>query len=163
MGYILKIQEMAARANVDEAQTVPFIIDAFHETVHLVLPSCIRLYSFRFSTCGEIWIRTCIVDIQNLIQNDYFDLSNITPGNHSYEMKIRFILPIWLFYSYRREVDRIVQDLLHCGYMRPSNSSFAFHNVLIPKKYGEKRMCVDYRPLNKVTLQDSYSLPIIDD
>lgn len=35
--------------------------------------------------------------------------------------------------------------------------------VLVRKKNGEPRMCIDYRSLNDVTIRDNYPLPVIDD
>ena len=35
--------------------------------------------------------------------------------------------------------------------------------LLVKKKYGSMRLCVDYRQLNKVTIKNQYPLPRIDD
>jgi hypothetical protein len=51
-----------------------------------------------------------------------------------------------------REVVRgKVQDLLDAGIVRESTSSFASPVVLVRKKNGDYRLCVDYRALNKCT------------
>lgn len=47
--------------------------------------------------------------------------------------------------------------------IRESKSPYASQVLLVNKKSGEKRLCVDYRPLNKITKRDHYSLPIIED
>ena len=48
--------------------------------------------------------------------------------------------------------------------IRPSNSEWAANPVVVDKKTGDKRMCMDYRGLNAVTMNpDSYLLPRIDD
>ena len=50
------------------------------------------------------------------------------------------------------------------GTIRPSDSNWAANPVIVDKKTGEKRLCIDYRGLNAVTLNpDSYMLPRIDD
>ena len=49
------------------------------------------------------------------------------------------------------------------SYIRPSGSEYASHIVLVRKKTGEQRMCVDYRTLNKMTLRDNYPIPLIDE
>lgn len=47
--------------------------------------------------------------------------------------------------------------------IRPSNSPYASAIVLVKKKSGKIRMCVDYRALNKLTVRDNYPLPLIED
>ena len=57
-----------------------------------------------------------------------------------------------------------VQKLSANGTIRPSNSNWAANPVVVDKKSGEKRLCIDYRGLNAVTMNpDSYMLPRIDD
>ena len=54
-------------------------------------------------------------------------------------------------------------QLLEAGIIRRSHSPWASNIVLVRKKNGKLRMCVDYRELNKRTIRDSYSLPRIDE
>ena len=57
-----------------------------------------------------------------------------------------------------------VKKLADNGTIRPSNSEWAANPVIVDKKTGDKRMCMDYRALNAVTMNpDSYLLPRIDD
>ena len=53
--------------------------------------------------------------------------------------------------------------MLDAGVIPKSTSPWSFPVVIIPKKNGSKRFCVDYRRLNKETIQDPFSLPRIDD
>ncbi|WVZ53872.1 hypothetical protein U9M48_004760 [Paspalum notatum var. saurae] len=62
------------------------------------------------------------------------------------------------------EVKNNIDELLAKGYIRPSSSPWAFPVLLVEKKDTDvKRMCVDYRALNKVTIKNKYPLPRIDD
>lgn len=49
------------------------------------------------------------------------------------------------------------------GIVRPSASDFASPVVLVRKKDGTHRLCVDYRMLNKKIIKDRYPLPLIED
>jgi len=61
------------------------------------------------------------------------------------------------------EIKKKVQELLNQGVIRPSTSPCASPIVLVPKKDGTWRMCVDYRALNKIKVKNRYPLPRIDD
>ena len=63
----------------------------------------------------------------------------------------------------KQEVARQIQSIQEAGVIQPSNSPWASPIVLVRKKDGTYRCCVDYRELNAVTKPDSYPLPRIDD
>lgn len=63
----------------------------------------------------------------------------------------------------RRVIDEQVGDMLKRGVVQPSESPWASPVVLVKKKDGSIRFCVDYRRLNKITRKDVYPLPRIDD
>ncbi|KAE8985387.1 hypothetical protein PF005_g21522 [Phytophthora fragariae] len=63
--------------------------------------------------------------------------------------------------------DKIIEDnvsqMLNAGVIEEGNGAWGFPVVLVRKKDGEVRFCVDYRALNKVTKKDVYPLPRIDE
>ena len=61
------------------------------------------------------------------------------------------------------EIRRQVKTMLERGFIRPSISEYAAPIIVIKKKDGGMRMCIDYQALNKVTKSDRYPLPRIDD
>ncbi|KAF3624821.1 putative Cytochrome, family 82, subfamily C, polypeptide 2 [Capsicum annuum] len=60
-----------------------------------------------------------------------------------------------------RELKEQLRDLLNRGFIRPSVSSQGTPFLFVRKKDGSHRMCIDYRQLNKVTINNKYPLPII--
>jgi hypothetical protein len=55
-----------------------------------------------------------------------------------------------------------LQDLLEKGFIRPSSSPWGCPAIFVKKKDQTLWMCVDYRPLNEVTIKNKYPLPWID-
>jgi len=61
------------------------------------------------------------------------------------------------------ELKKEVEDLLEKQFIRPSVSPWGALVLLVKKKDGGSRLCVDYRQLNKLTIKNKYPLPRIDD
>jgi hypothetical protein len=61
------------------------------------------------------------------------------------------------------ELKKQIDELLEKGYIRPSTSPWVAPVLFVEKKDGTKRMCIDYRSLNEVTIKDKYPLPRIED
>jgi hypothetical protein len=56
------------------------------------------------------------------------------------------------------ELKTQLQDLLEKGFIRPSSSPWGCPAIFVKKKDQTLRMCVDYRPLNEVTIKNKYPL-----
>ncbi|KAL0879206.1 hypothetical protein ABMA27_002989 [Loxostege sticticalis] len=67
--------------------------------------------------------------------------------------------PYRMAQSERTLVRDMVQEMLDANIIRESSSPYASPNVLVKKKTGEKRLCIDYRALNRKTIKDHYPLP----
>ncbi|WVZ80610.1 hypothetical protein U9M48_028069, partial [Paspalum notatum var. saurae] len=62
-----------------------------------------------------------------------------------------------------KELKTQLQEQLDKGFIRPSSSPWGCPALFVEKKdQGGKRLCVDYRPLNAVTVKNKYPLPHID-
>jgi hypothetical protein len=61
-----------------------------------------------------------------------------------------------------KELKVQLQALLDKGYIRPSTSPWGCPVLFVEKKDKELHLCVDYRPLNAVTINNKYPLPRID-
>ena len=65
-------------------------------------------------------------------------------------------------YALKSKVKDLLQSYLDQGLIENSSSPWASPIVLVKKKDGSIRLCIDYRKLNSVTKKDSYPLPNIE-
>ena len=63
----------------------------------------------------------------------------------------------------REVIDKAIDEMLDAYVIRRSRSSWSFPVVIVDKKDGIKRFCVDFRKLNQISKKNSYPLPLIDD
>ncbi|XP_078181502.1 uncharacterized protein LOC144575281 [Carex rostrata] len=71
--------------------------------------------------------------------------------------------PYRFSYFQRLEIEKIVEELLRNSFIQPSSSPYSSPILLVKKKDGSWRMCVDYRRLNENTIKNKFPIPIIDD
>jgi hypothetical protein len=61
------------------------------------------------------------------------------------------------------ELKKQIEKLLSKGFIRPSSSPWGAPTLFVDKKDGSRRLCVDYRSLNVITIKNKYPLPHIED
>jgi len=65
--------------------------------------------------------------------------------------------------KYKDEIEEAIKKILDMGHIWPSSSPFASSVVLVKKKDGTMRMCIDFRALNKKTIKNRYPISRIDE
>ena len=100
-----------------------------------------------------------------------FALSTGLPPRRNVEHRIEIIPganrvtrpPYRMNLKEENEVRKVVDEYLSKGLIRSSFSPFASPVLLVKKKDGSFRMCIDYRAVNKITVKHRYPMPSIDD
>uniref|UniRef100_A0A8R7TUN7 Reverse transcriptase domain-containing protein n=1 Tax=Triticum urartu TaxID=4572 RepID=A0A8R7TUN7_TRIUA len=65
--------------------------------------------------------------------------------------------------EHKTEIERQVTELLRPGVIQRSHSSFSSPVILVKKKYGAWRLCIDYRHLNAMTRVSKFPVPVIEE
>ncbi|XP_039039693.1 uncharacterized protein LOC120177719 [Hibiscus syriacus] len=66
-------------------------------------------------------------------------------------------------HNQKAEVERQIATMLSFSIIQPSRSLFVSPCLLIKKKDGSWRFCVDYRQLNNMTIKDKFPIPVVED
>ena len=96
----------------------------------------------------------------------YQELGEVDLIEHKIQMQGHqpfHVPPRRLPYALREELECELSKLLSTECIEPSSSPYASGLVLVRKKDGSLRVCVDYRGINKDTVPDCFPIPWIDD
>ena len=66
-------------------------------------------------------------------------------------------------YAVRGEIQEEIQEMINTGIVRKSNSPYASPMVVVKKKDGSNRICVNYRKLSRITVTDPEPMTTADD
>ena len=123
--------------------------------------------SSELSSDDKFKFKTLLYEFSDIFSKDNFDLGCLT-GGVEHKIQTYDERPIAEKFRrtplhFQRQEKEYLDKLLQQGVIEPSFSEWSAAPVLVRKKSGELRYCIDYRALNEKTVKDNYSLPLIDD
>ena len=63
----------------------------------------------------------------------------------------------------KNEIEKIIKELLEVGVIHPRISPYSSPVVMVLKKDGELRMCLDFRALKKLMVKDKFPISVVED
>jgi len=140
----------------------------------------------KFSKGNEVWAfvlveqhhhiditETVPEQIQHLLlqYKDIFQTPTVLPPHRTHDHAIPLYpgsvpvnsKPYHYSPHHKTEIEQQVQELLQSGFITHSKSPFASPVLLVKKKDGTWRLCVDYRKLNALTIKNRFPMPIIEE
>ena len=114
----------------------------------------------------QIQLANLLIEFQDVFAKSEFDLGNFSDKFH--EIDTGSVKPIKQRMrrtpaGFASEEDAHLEKMLKAGVKEPSISEWASAQVLVRKRDGTVRWCVDYRALNSVTTKDVFPLPLVED
>lgn len=115
-------------------------------------------------------IPTAVLDLLAEFEDVFADPQGLPPirgHDHAIQLTEGASIPNLRPYKYphyqKNEIERMVREMMELGVIRPSISPYSSPIILVKKKDGGWRFCVDYRALNKITIPNKFPIPIIEE
>ena len=156
-----KDREAAKNDPVVALVTEKSVTDRQEQVLKAVKVNTTRLSSEQLKQMQDL-LKEC-ADIFSLHPSDLGTTDQITHSINTGDREPIRQPPRRLPFSLRSRTNELVQEMLNQGVIKPSKSPWASPVVLVEKKDGTVRFCVDYRRLNAVTKMEVFPLPRIDD
>ena len=147
-------------------------VSAYKGTGTLLFAREPSLYAIELSPKQE-WDDLAFMELQELLQQyaDLFEEPRGLPPKRSHdhhiplkdETQVVKIRPYRYPMVQKNEIKTIVAEMKATGIIRDSTSPFASPVVLVKKKDGSWRLCIDYRQLNTMTVKDKFPIPLVEE
>lgn len=115
---------------------------------------------------GKAKLTKLLEDFKPCFSKDLSEIGTCKIGELKIELttdKPVNVRPYKVPFAKQQVVKSMVDELLENGIISKSNSPYASAIVMVKKPTGEDRMCVDYRPLNAITMKQPFPMPTVED
>ncbi|CAD5219908.1 unnamed protein product [Bursaphelenchus okinawaensis] len=150
-------------------ELIPSIIDQTTTSLLIANPSTQPITIFpgqTFTLSSPVLQQTLTPSFPYVFASNQYDLgcANVPPQDiHTTTEVPVFSKPHRVPYNYKKDFDEHMDKLLQSGAMRPSQTPWVSSVVLVKKKDGSLRPCIDFRKLNAVTVPERFPMPSIED
>ena len=111
-------------------------------------------------------LRSLVFEFSEVFASNKFDLGSFSALSHHIDTGDAAPIKLGMRRTpihFQSEEEEIVKDMLKHGIIEESTSSWAAAPVLVRKKSGELRYCIDFRALNSQTKRDLFPMPLISE
>ena len=108
-------------------------------------------------------LQTLLSDFGDVLSNEPGRMTITEHNIKTGDANPKRLQPYHLPHAYRDRVRKNLQDMEESGIIEPSMSEWAAPIVLVKKKDGTLRFCVDYKKFNSLSQSDTYPMPCIDE
>jgi hypothetical protein len=167
--YIVRAHTKKMNLSLVNAGQMKRLVNASKNFVLLMIKPKDDIENEAFQSC-DTNLKSDLYEVFNQYDEMFKEPNGLPPKRGiQHEIQLQQDCPLPNIGMYRMSVmenakiKKQIQELLDKGIIVPSSLPCGSPIVLVPKKDGTWRMCVDFRALNKITVKNRYPLPRIDD
>ncbi|MCO5547062.1 hypothetical protein L7F22_000503 [Adiantum nelumboides] len=167
--HIMPLQERDVLLGIPWCYRLHAVVDTFHKKITLVHRGKTHVLDVKLK--GESVPVVSASAISSVIKKSSFCVLDELPPERPEDHRIDVVPsssppnrpPYRVNAAQQKEIMSQVNELLEKGLIQPSSSPYCSPVLLVQKKDGSWRMCIDYRALNKNTIKNRFPIPRIDD
>jgi hypothetical protein len=166
--YIVRAHTKKMNLSLINAGQMKILVNASKNFVLLMIKPKDDVENEEFQGC-DTKLKSNLFEVVNQYDEMFKEPKGLPPKRGiQHEIQLQQDCPLPNIGMYRMsvmenaEIKKQIQELLDKGVIVPSSLPCGSPIVLVPKKDGTWRMCVDFRALNKITVKNRYPLPRID-
>jgi hypothetical protein len=167
--YIVRAHTKKMNLSLVNAGQMKRLVNASKNFILLMIKPKNDIENEAFQGC-DTKLKYNLYEVVNQYDEMFKELKGLPPKRGiQHEIQLQQDCPLPNIGMYRMSVmenakiKKQIQEFLDKGVIVPSSSPCGSPIMLVPKKDGTWRMCVDFRALNKITVKNRYPLPRIDD